>query len=175
MGGTGHGTLEHFGLRSPRIVYMATLGKALGGYGAFVAGEADVIEWLVQRARTYIYSTALPPMAAGVAIRAMDLVDSDFTLVAGVRDRIEELKSRCAKRGIPLLPSPSAIHPIVLGTPARAMEASRALAARGLLVPAIRPPSVPPGTSRLRISLSAAHTAGDVETLVDSLAECLRT
>jgi len=175
MGGTGHGTLEHFGLRSPRIVYMATLGKALGGYGAFVAGEADVIEWLVQRARTYIYSTALPPMAAAVAIRAMDLVDSDFTLVAGVRDRIEELKSRCAKRGIPLLPSPSAIHPIVLGTPARAMEASRALAARGLLVPAIRPPSVPPGTSRLRISLSAAHTAGDVETLVDSLAECLRT
>jgi len=175
MGGTGHGTLEHFGLRSPRIVYMATLGKALGGYGAFVAGEADVIEWLVQRARTYIYSTALPPMAAAVAIRAMDLVDSDFTLVAGVRDRIEELKSRCAKRGIPLLPSPSAIHPIVLGTPARAMEASRALAARGLLVPAIRPPSVPPGTSRLRISLSAAHTAGDVETLIDSLAECLRT
>jgi 8-amino-7-oxononanoate synthase len=71
LGATGHGTLQHFGVRSPRIVYMATLGKALGGYGAFVAGGAQVIEWLVQRARTYIYSTALPPMAAAVAMRAL--------------------------------------------------------------------------------------------------------
>ena len=74
LGATGRGTLEHFALRSPRIVYMATLGKALGGYGAFVAGEGDVVEWLVQRARTYIYSTGLPPMAAAVAIAALDLV-----------------------------------------------------------------------------------------------------
>ncbi len=174
MGEAGHGTLERFGVRSPRIIYMATLGKALGGYGAFVGGEPDVIEWLVQRARTYIYSTALPPMAAGVAIRAMDLVDSDRTLVAGLRDRIAQFRAQCAKRSIPVLPSQSAIHPIVLGAPARAMKASRELAARGFLVPAIRPPSVPAGTSRLRISLSAAHTANDIDALTDALAQCLR-
>ena len=174
VGGTGHGTLERFAARSPRIVYMATLGKALGGYGAFVAGQAEVIEWLLQRARTYVYSTALPPLAAAVAIRAMDLVDSDYTLLGALRDRIDELRAHCAKRRIPLLPSESAIHPIVLGAPARALEASRKLAARGFLVPAIRPPSVPPGTSRLRISLSAAHTVADIEALANALAECLR-
>jgi 8-amino-7-oxononanoate synthase len=174
VGEKGHGTLERFGVRSPRIVYMATLGKALGGYGAFVAGEGDMIEWLLQRARTYIYSTALPPMAAAVAIRAMDLIDSDRALVGGLRDRIAGFRAQCARRSIPVLPSESAIHPIVLGAPARAMAASRALAARGFLVPAIRPPSVPAGTSRLRISLTAAHTAEHVEALTDALTDCLR-
>jgi 8-amino-7-oxononanoate synthase len=133
-----------------------------------------VIEWLLQRARTYVYSTALPPMAAAVAIRAMDLVDSDYTLLGALRDRIDELRAHCARRDIALLPSESAIHPIVLGAPARALEAARKLAARGFLVPAIRPPSVPPGTSRLRISLTAAHTVADIEALADALAECLR-
>ena len=173
VGEAGHGTLERFGVRSPRIVYMATLGKALGGYGAIVAGEPETIEWLVQRARTYIYSTALPPMAAAVAIRAMDLIDSDPALVGGLRGRIGEFRAQCAERRIPVLPSESAIHPIVLGSPARAMQASDALAARGFLVPAIRPPSVAPGTSRLRVSLSAAHTGNDIESLTQALAACL--
>jgi len=173
VGDRGHGTLERFAVRSPRIVYMATLGKALGGYGAFVAGEAGTIEWLVQRARTYIYSTALPPMAAAVAIRAMDLVDSDPGLVGGLRERIGEFRAQCGERRIPVRPSESAIHPIVLGSPARAMEASSVLASHGFLVPAIRPPSVAPGTSRLRVSLSAAHTASDIQGLTQALAECL--
>ena len=99
LGATGRGTLEHFGLRSPRIVYMATLGKALGGYGAFVAGGAQVVEWLVQRARTYIYSTALPPMAAAVAMRALELVDEDPSLLANLRLRIGELQAALRRIG----------------------------------------------------------------------------
>ncbi len=174
LGAAGRGSLEHFGVRSPRIVYMATLGKALGGYGALVAGEPVLIEWLVQRARTYIYSTALPPMAAAVAIRAMDLIDSDPTLVGRLRDRIREFRGACERLGVPAMPSETAIHPIVMGTAGRAVSASRELASRGFLVPAIRPPSVPEGTSRLRVSLSAAHTAEDVARLAAALAACVR-
>jgi 8-amino-7-oxononanoate synthase len=175
VGEKGHGILERTGIRSPRIVYMATLGKALGGYGAFVAGEAQVIEWLVQRARTYVYSTALPPMAAAVAIRAMDLVDEDDSLLRRLRERIGELRALCAGAGIAVAPSETAIHPLLVGAPQRAVQASRELAARGFLVPAIRPPSVPDGTSRLRISLSAAHSREDVEGLVAALVDCART
>jgi 8-amino-7-oxononanoate synthase len=174
VGEKGHGTLEAFGIRSPRIVYMATLGKALGGYGAFVAGEPDVVEWLVQRARTYVYSTALPPMAAAVAMRAMDLVDEDTALVGRLRARIGEFRSLCAAAGIPVAASGTAIHPLVMGSPRRAVQASRELAGRGFLVPAIRPPSVPDGTSRLRVSLSAAHSRDDVEQLVAALAQVAR-
>ena len=174
VGDGGHGTLERFGIRSPRIVYMGTLGKALGGYGAFAAGEPEMIDWLTQRARTYIYTTALPPMAAAVAIRAMDTIDSDPSLVANLKARVTQFRSACAERGIRSSPSESAIHPIVMGAPEAAVKASQDLAACGLLVPAIRPPSVPAGTSRLRISLSAAHSPADVERLAGALAECVR-
>jgi 8-amino-7-oxononanoate synthase len=172
-GARGHGTLELFGVRSPRIVYMATLGKALGGYGAFVAGEAPVVEWLMQRARTYVYSTALPPMAAAVATRALDLIDEDPALVARLRERIGQFRERCAQLRIPVNASTTAIHPIVLGDAARAVAVSGALAARGFWVPAIRPPSVPQGTSRLRVSLSAAHAPQQVDALATALAQCL--
>jgi 8-amino-7-oxononanoate synthase len=174
LGARGHGTLGHAGVRSPRVVYMATLGKALGGYGAFVGGEPEVIDWLTQRARTYVYTTALPPMVAAVAISAMDTVDSDRALVDSLRARIAQFRAACEARGIPASPSVSAIHPIVMGSAERAVHASMQLAERGLLVPAIRPPSVPEGTSRLRVSLSAAHSESDVELLADALAQCVR-
>jgi 8-amino-7-oxononanoate synthase len=174
LGETGHGTLQHFGLRSPRIVYMATLGKALGGYGAFVAGDAQVIEWLVQRARTYIYSTALPPMAAAVAMRALELVVDDRSLLERLRSRIAELHSALGARGISNGLTATAIQPVILGPAQRALEVSARLAEEGLLVPAIRPPTVPDGTSRLRISLSAAHDRADIERLVRALADHLR-
>ena len=173
LGATGRGCLEHFGLASPRIVYMATLGKALGGYGAFVGGSAEVIEWLVQRARTYIYSTALPPVAAAAAIAAMDLVEADPSIVARLRDRIAEFRAASGTASLRVSPSITAIQPIVLEDPARALEASARLLDRGYCVPAIRPPSVPEGTSRLRVSLSAAHSRADVEGLATALAECL--
>ena len=173
LGATGRGTLEHFGVRSPRIVYMATLGKALGGYGAFVAGEAQMIEWLVQKARTYIYSTALPPMAAVVATAALDLIDEDPAIVATLRARIAQFSSACAEAGVKAAPSGTAIHPIVVGDTRRALEAAARMHERGFLVPAIRPPTVPEGTSRLRVSLSAAHARAEVDALVAALVECL--
>jgi 8-amino-7-oxononanoate synthase len=169
MGATGRGTLEHFGVRSPRIVYMATLGKALGGYGAFVAGAPQVIEWLVQRARTYIYSTALPPMAAAVAMRALELIDEDPSLLGRLRSRIGELQSALRAAGVGDELTGTAIQPVILGTAQRALELSAQLAEQGLFVPAIRPPTVPEGTSRLRISLSAGHEAKDIEALARAL------
>ncbi len=173
IGATGRGTLEHFALRSPRIIYMATLGKALGGYGAFVAGESNVVEWLVQRARTYIYSTGLPPAAAATAIAALDLIEGDSSLVATLRDHIARFAAALKRAKVTATPSPTAIQPIVVGPAERALQASARLQERGFLVPAIRPPTVPDGTSRLRISLSAAHSAAEIEDLVTSLAQCL--
>jgi 8-amino-7-oxononanoate synthase len=173
LGGRGRGSLEHFAIASPRIVYMATLGKALGGYGAFVAGSERAIEWLLQRARTYIFSTALPPVMAAAASAAIDLVETDPSLLARLRSRIAEFRAACAALGVPVTPSETAIQPVIVGGAERALEVSARLADRGLFVPAIRPPTVPKGTSRLRVSLSAAHGRADVERLAQALAESL--
>jgi 8-amino-7-oxononanoate synthase len=170
--GEGRGCLAQFALASPRIVYMATLGKALGGYGAFVAGDADAIEWLMQRARTYVFSTALPPAAAAVAGAAMELVGSDPSIVRALHARIGEFRRACEAQGV-AAPSATAIQPVIVGDSARAVALSARLREAGLLVPAIRPPTVPQGTARLRISLSAAHSRVQVETLVSALAQAL--
>ena len=169
--GAGRGSLAHCGLSSPRIVYMGTLGKAAGVAGAFVAAHPLVIETLVQTARSYIYTTAAPPALAETlraALRSIREGDARRThlaaLIAAFRARAESFPGR-------LLASSTPIQPLVLGDVATAVRASEALAARGILVPAIRPPTVPAGTARLRISLSAAHSQGDVETLADALAE----
>jgi 8-amino-7-oxononanoate synthase len=173
LGARGHGTLEHFGIASPRIVYMATLGKALGGYGAFVAGAQEPIEWLLQRARTLIYSTALPPMVPAVAIAAMDLVDAEPERLTRLRSLVEAFRDNARSANLATLPSPTAIQPLVLGKSAAAVHASQALAERGFFVPAIRPPTVPEGTARLRISLCADHAPADVAALVHAIAEVL--
>ena len=165
--------LDHGRVRSPRIVYMATLGKALGGYGAFVCAEASVIDWLVQRARTYIYSTALPPMAPAVAKAAIELLQEDDSLVATLRDRIAAFKAACKTEGIVLEPSSTAIQPLIVEDVERTLAVSARLRDDGFLVPAIRPPTVPDGTSRLRISISAAHETTDVEQLAGALARAL--
>ena len=173
LGETGRGSLEHFGMASERIVYMATLGKALGSHGAFVAGHAAVVEWILQRARTYIFSTALPAASAAAATAALDLLEDDPSIVATLRERIVRLRERAG--ALPgLQPSFTAIQPIVVGDARAATQASRRLLEHGFLVPAIRPPTVPQGTSRLRVSLSAAHGAGDIDALADALARCLR-
>ncbi len=173
LGEGGRGALAHFALRSPRIVYMATLGKALGGYGAFVGGEPEVIEWLLQRARTYVFSTALPPMAAAVASAALDVIAGEPERVARLHERIQEFRRACEAHAIALPASATAIQPIVVGDARRAVSLSDALRERGFLVPAIRPPTVPDGTSRLRVSLSSAHAKEQVEALAATLAEFL--
>ena len=165
LGPHGRGTLAHLGLASDRLVLMATLGKALGGYGAFVAGTAPAIEWLLQRARTYVFSTAPPPAVAAVAHAAIDLLARDDSAVRALRMRIERFSALAGSA------STTAIHPFIAGDAGAAMAWSRALEARGFLVPGIRPPTVPPGTSRLRVSLSAAHAEDDIDALAAALQE----
>lgn len=170
LGDSGRGALRHFGLHSDRVVYMATLGKALGGYGALVGGAAVMVDWLVQRARTYIYSTALPATAAATAVAAMDAIESDPARVAKLHANIAVFREACAAAGLALMPSASAIQPLPMGAPDRAVAVSAALLGEGFFVPAIRPPTVPEGTSRLRVSLSAAHSPDDVRGLVAAIA-----
>lgn len=170
LGPGGAGSVAAAGLCSPRLVYLGTLGKAAGVCGAFVAGEAAVIESLVQRARTYIYTTALPPMVAHVLARALELIAAADDARARLDAHVARLRAQAARYPGRLLPSATPIQPLVVGENRTALAASRRLREAGLLVPAIRPPTVPQGTARLRISLSAAHTGDDVDTLIDALA-----
>jgi 8-amino-7-oxononanoate synthase len=174
LGPQGRGVLAHTAVRSPSVIYMATLGKAAGVFGAFVAGEPDLVETLVQRARAYIYTTATPPLLAHALLKSLDLI-------RGGEERRDQLRrlSRRLQDGLrlerwKLAPLESAIQPLVIGSSREAVAVSEALAGVGLLVPAIRPPTVPQGTARLRISLSAAHSVDDVERLAAALNEIER-
>jgi 8-amino-7-oxononanoate synthase len=169
LGASGGGVLQHFSVASPRIVYMATLGKAAGVAGAFVAGEPDLIELLVQRARTYIYTTASPPLLAHALRTSLDIMAAENWRRELLARLISQLKEGVAGLRWRLMPSDTAIQPLVIGGNDEAMRVAAALAARGVQVPAIRPPTVAPGSARLRISLSAAHNARDVAQLVDAL------
>jgi len=168
LGPGGRGTAAHFGASSPRLIYMATLGKAAGVFGAFVAGGAEMVEALVQHARPYVYTTAPPPMLSAALLKSLELV-GDEERRRHLRSLIALLRERLQLRRWHLAPSSTAIQPLIIGANAEAVAASEALAREGLLVPAIRPPTVPQGTARLRISLSAAHEAGDVERLAAAL------
>jgi 8-amino-7-oxononanoate synthase len=169
LGANGRGVLELAGIRSARIAYMATLGKAAGIYGAFVAGERELIETLVQRARTYIYTTATPPLLAHALTKSLELVERDSARRAHLFDMITALKNGLRDVRWPLMPSDTAIQPLIVGPSIEALAISERLAERGVLVPAIRPPTVPRGTARLRISLSADHQIEDVQRLLNAL------
>jgi 8-amino-7-oxononanoate synthase len=148
---------------------MATLGKAAGVYGAFVAGAPELIELLVQRARTYIYTTATPPLLAHALLQSLELIEAGDLRRTHLADLISRLQRALAGGRWRLLDSQTPIQPLVVGGSAEAVALSERLADRGLLVPAIRPPTVPRGTARLRISLSADHRVEDVERLADAL------
>jgi len=169
LGPGGRGTLARFEVSSPRVIYMATLGKAAGVSGAFVAGEAEVVETLVQRARAYIYTTATPPLLAHALLESLELIRCEEWRRDRLRELVRHLKARLTARRWRLAPSETAIQPLIIGANAEAVAVAEALARGGLLVPAIRPPTVPQGTARLRISLSAAHVPDDVERLAAAL------
>ncbi len=169
--GEGRGSLAHFGIASPRIVYMGTLGKAAGVAGAFVVAHPTVIETILQTARPYIYTTAAPPLLAEALRASLALIRDDAARRAHLFAMIARFRAGAAVLPWQLLPSDTAIQPLVCGESERAVALSDALAQRGFLVPAIRPPTVPRGTARLRVSLSAAHAAGDVDALLAALAE----
>ncbi|MGQ0748928.1 MAG: 8-amino-7-oxononanoate synthase [Betaproteobacteria bacterium] len=169
LGACGRGVLAHLGVRSPRIIYMGTLGKAAGTFGAFVAGEAALVEFLIQHARTYVYTTALPPALSCATLKSLELIETEQWRRDHLAKLIQLLKQGFAARNWRLRDSDTAIQPLVIGDHAAAVAVSERLAERGLLVPAIRPPTVPAGSARLRISLSAAHSEADVARLVESL------
>lgn len=173
LGERGRGSLAHFGIDpdNPRLVYMGTLGKAAGASGAFVAGSQLVIEWLLQRARTYIFSTGSSPLIACALIKSLDLIAQGDSRRAHLRALAEQLRAGLAATRWQLLPSPTAIQPVIIGDNHEALRVAGALYERGLWVPAIRPPTVPKGTARLRVSLSAAHTTEHVAALVTALQE----
>jgi 8-amino-7-oxononanoate synthase len=180
LGERGQGILEPAQRTHPRLIYMATLGKAAGVFGAFVAARAELIELLMQRARTYIYTTALPSLLAGVVRESLQRIEKGTALRQQLQANIGQFKRgmasllSCSTRvdqpyAWYLLPSETAIQPLVIGDNETTLHVADALSQRGILVPAIRPPTVPQGKARLRVSFSAAHGAADVERLLEAL------
>lgn len=175
FGAQGAGSGDEAGLsQADAPVLMATLGKALGCAGAFVAGSHALIEGLTQFARTFVYTTAMPPALAAAAREAVHLARAEEWRREKLRALIARFRTGAAQLGLPLMASRSAIQPIVLGDAERAAAASRMLEQNGLLVTAIRPPTVPAGKARLRVTLSAAHESDDVDRLLDALARLPR-
>ncbi len=175
LGDRGAGTLEHFGLGTREVpALVGTLGKAFGSFGAFVAGDRDLVETLVQRARTYIYTTALPVAVAAATRAALAVSVAEAWRRARVLALARRFRALAAEAGVPLAESATPIQPVLIGPADAAVAASARLLERGFFVAAIRPPTVPADSSRLRIALSAAHRDADVEGLVVALADALR-
>ena len=170
FGPGGAGRVAEAGLDSARVpVLTGTLGKSVGAAGAFVAGDADVIELILQQARSLIFSTAMPPAVAAAARRGVELSRAADDRRAHVHGLIARFRTRLAQASVPLAASDSPIQPVVVGEEAAALDLSARLAERGYLVGAIRPPTVAPGTSRLRVTLTAAHTPEQVDGLCEAL------
>jgi 8-amino-7-oxononanoate synthase len=172
LGREGRGSLDHWGLGTAEVpILMGTLGKALGTFGAFVAGEQGLIETLIQRARPYIYTTAGPPALAEATRMSLALARRDEWRRERLRALIARLRAGAAALGLPLAESQTPIQPLMAGDSARALAWSQSLESQGILVTPIRPPTVPEGTARLRIALSAAHSEAQVDRLLEALAE----
>ncbi|MFC5459978.1 8-amino-7-oxononanoate synthase [Massilia niabensis] len=173
LGAQGRGALEHFGLRSPHLVYVGTLGKAAGVGGAFIAAHASVIELLVQRARPYIYTTAAPPALAHALLTSLDIITSEEgnALRAHLESLVTQLGVELQLQRWDRPASPTAIQPVLIGSNEEALRVAAGLYAKGLWVPAIRPPTVPQNTARLRVTLSGAHTHDEVARLAAALNE----
>ena len=170
LGKEGRGSAQHFGLNATQIpIYMATLGKALGTAGAFVAGSDDLIEYLIQSARTYIYTTAMPPAVAEATRASLKLAQQAADRREQLQQHIKQFRTGAQQLGLQLMDSHTPIQPVMAGDTATASRWSQQLLAHGILVTAIRPPTVPPGTARLRITFSAHHTPAHVDRLLDAL------
>lgn len=174
LGEQGRGSMAHFNLLSPRIIYMATLGKAAGVSGAFVAAEQVVIDTLVQNARSYIYTTASPPALSSALLTSLEILREEEWRREQLCELIAQLRGGLKNLPWTLMSSSTPIQPLLVGSNEDAVALSEGLRTRGIWVPAIRPPTVPQGTARLRISLSSAHCKQDVMQLVKALHELAR-
>lgn len=173
LGPTGAGLAEAEGVKDRVDVEMGTLGKALGAFGAYVAGRARLRELLLTRARSFVFTTALPPAACGAALAALEVVRGEPGRRARLHALMARMKAGLSARGFDVAGVVSPIFPVVLGSEARALAAARALRARGFFVRAIRPPTVPRGTSRLRVALTAGHDEAQVDAFLGALDEVL--
>jgi 8-amino-7-oxononanoate synthase len=171
LGEQGRGSLVHVGIAAQRIIYMATLGKAAGVSGAFVAAEQVVIDTLVNHAHSYVYTTATPPALSVALLQSLQLIAQGDELRTNLHRLIAQLRNGLADLPWQLMPSETAIQPLLIGDNLQALQLSEGLRERGIWVAAIRPPTVPQGTARLRITLSAAHTEADVDQLIGALHE----
>ena len=173
LGDTGAGVLQHFNLSSPQFIYMGTLGKAAGVSGAFVAAHEHLIEWMVQRSRSYIYTTAAAPALAHALLTSLRIIQSEECrrLRTHLKSLIEQLSTAPVPASWQRLPSITPIQPMVLGTNDQVLKTSAELNSQGIWISAIRAPTVPVNTARLRITLSAAHTTQDVDHLVQALSQ----
>ena len=173
LGAQGGGIVEHFGLGIDDVpVLIGTLGKACGTAGAFVAGSEALIEALVQFARPYIYTTSQPPALACATLKSLELLRRETWRREHLAALIRQFRLGAEQIGLQLMDSPTPIQPILIGDSAQALRLSQMLRERGLLVTAIRPPTVPAGSARLRVTLSAAHSEAQVQLLLNALAEC---
>jgi 8-amino-7-oxononanoate synthase len=170
LGRSGRGSFEHLGV-DPRhnTLLMGTLGKAFGVFGAFVAGSEAVIETLIQSARTYIYTTALPPAVAEALRASLRIVRTEGERREQLMTRVAQFRAGARQLGLALADSPTPIQPLILGSAEGAVKAAAQLRALGILVPAIRPPTVPAGSARLRITFSSGHQPAHVERLLEAL------
>jgi 8-amino-7-oxononanoate synthase len=174
LGKTGRGCLQHFDLSSENVpIYMATLGKAIGTAGAFIAGSEELIETLIQQARTYVYTTAMPAAIAEATRSSLKIIRSDNEQLHKLNSNIAYFKKCCQQNDLNIETSLTAIQPLLIGEDEKTIKISQQLFEQGLLVTAIRPPTVAKGTSRLRITLSAEHHKNHIEQLITTLKKCL--
>ncbi|WP_349681269.1 8-amino-7-oxononanoate synthase [Cellvibrio sp. UBA7661] len=174
LGKTGAGSAEHFGLTQEQLpILMGTLGKAAGSFGAFISGSEILIETLIQFARPYIYTTAMPPAVAAATRASLRIIQHEHWRREHLAQLIAHFRKGAAALGLQLMDSFSPIQPIVIGDEAKALLISQKLAERGILIIAIRPPTVPVGSSRLRITFSAQHTIEQVDQLLAVLADVI--
>lgn len=175
LGHSGGGSLQHFGLGLNEVpILMGTLGKAIGSFGAFVAGDDALIETLINKARPYIYTTAMPSAVAEATRASLRLVQSENWRREKLHTLIARFRQGASQLGLKLMDSITPIQPLLVGNALEALRLSEALLERGILISAIRPPTVPEGTARLRITLSAAHSEEQVDCLLAALEEVLR-
>lgn len=170
LGKNGGGCVEHFGLSIDEVpILIGTLGKAFGTFGAFVTGSEELIEFLIHKARPYIYTTALPPAVAEATRASLRLLQTEHWRREKLQSLIQQFRSGATQLGLTLMDSETPIQPLLIGDNGKAMAMSEALKQQGILISAIRPPTVPEGTARLRITFSADHSEADVTELLNRL------
>ena len=171
LGKDGNGTVSHFGLEGKEIIQMGTLSKSVGALGGYIAGSRELIELLINRARSFIFTTGLPPATLAAVNAALDVIRSSPELRKRLFSYAKRLKTALIDLGYTLLPSETQILPVVLGSPQQATRTAEALLTKGIFAPAIRPPAVPTGTSRLRLTVMATHTEAEIEQAITGFAE----